>query len=110
MNRRAALRSVVASVAAVGLAGCQGALSRIPQVPRIGPPRGDRHPLSLAVQDALRQSPLTSTVQLDITTREDSIIVLTGLVDNDTQFYEVERIARSVEGVEQVNSQVYVEE
>lgn len=104
MNRRGALRSMMASVAVVGLAGCQSLTIPTP-FGRVG---GDGHPLSLAVQRALLNAPTTSGIQIEVTTREDEIIILKGTVDNEDQRYEAERVANGVDGVRRVDSILYV--
>lgn len=105
MNRRIALRTLLASAGAVTLSACAGF-----QLPRPGGRvGGDGKPLSLAVLDALRKNSETSTLALiEVYSTEDDVIILKGPVPTDDKFYAVERIALQVEGVARVDNGTFV--
>jgi hyperosmotically inducible protein len=71
---------------------------------------GDVQPdgrIASLVEQELDNSPVLSDTQIDVASR-DGVVTLTGVVANEGQAAQAERIARSVEGVEQVESRLEV--
>jgi len=112
MNRRVALRSLLTGAAIVGLAGCaSGGGVRIPTpFSRLGPVGGDNSPLSQAVWQKLRATPdvSASLSRLEVTSPRSGVIILKGRVTNENERFTIERIAGTVEGVEDVQSVLFV--
>ena len=108
MNRRAALSSMLSTVAVFGLASCQGGGFKIPQpFGRVG---GDNAPLSLAVQNKFRQTPELSAIRVEIFTRDEDVIILKGQVDTEVLRYTAEQVASTVDGVRRVDSVLFVDD
>lgn len=109
MNRRTALRSMISTVAAVGLAGCAGVQLPTP----FGRTGGDGAPLSQAVWAKLRSTPDISLglTRVEVFTQgEDAdVIVLKGSVISDDVRFNIERVAGTVEGVRSVQSILFVQ-
>jgi len=59
----------------------------------------DSEPLSVRVRDALRKSPETAILRIEISTVNEDTVKLVGFVDNDAVRHEAERIAGQVPGV-----------
>ncbi len=55
--------------------------------------------LSLRVKQALRDSPQTAVLNIDVSTISEDSVRLSGFVSNDATIYEAERIANGVPGV-----------
>lgn len=105
MNRRIALRTLLAAAGTVTLSACAGY-----QLPRPGGRvGGDGKPLSLAVLQEFGRNPETSNLALiEVYSTEDDVIILKGPVPTDEKFYAVERIALQVEGVRRVDNGTFV--
>jgi len=104
MNRRTALRMLLSTAGVTTLAACQGLIPPTP-LGRVG---GDGKVLSLAVQDALRASPDTNTVLIEVYSNDEGIVILKGAVNTDDKFYAIERVALRVEGVTRVDNATFV--
>ncbi len=105
MNRRIALRTLLGTAGVVALSACQGVALPRPGG-RLG---GDGKILSLAVQNALRNSPETNTLNIEVYSTDEDVVILKGTVPNDAKFYAVERVAGGVEGVSRVDNATFVQ-
>ena len=105
MNRRTALRTLLSTAGVATLVACQGYTPPRP-FGRVG---GDGKLLSLAVQRALRASPETNTVNIEVFSDDDGVVVLKGVVSSDGKFHAVERIAGGVDGVTRVDNATYIQ-
>ncbi len=67
----------------------------------------DGSDLSIKVFNALKSSPFTSLVNVHIRSIENEIII-SGFVDEESDFYNVDQVARAVDGVQVVLMEVIV--
>jgi osmotically-inducible protein OsmY len=104
MNRRTALRTVMAAAGVTALAGCRGFVAPSPG----GRRGGDGKPLSLAVQEAFRSSADTNLVQIEVYSTDEGVVILKGIVGTEAELYATERVALTVDGVRRVDNALYV--
>ena len=65
----------------------------------VGGPVNDDAPLSDRVREALRNSPETAILRIQVSQLSEDSVKLSGYVDNDATMHEAERIAGGVDGV-----------
>lgn len=69
----------------------------------------DDAPLSTRVRQALRNSPETAILRIQVSTLSDDSVKLSGSVSNDAIRYEAERVAGQVAGVRHVVNSLFVQ-
>ncbi len=104
MNRRNAIRTVLAAAGVIALSGCRGFVAPSPG----GRRGGDGKPLSLAVQNAFRSDAETSLMQIEVYSTDEGVVVLKGIVGTEAELHAAERVALTVDGVRRVDNTLYV--
>ncbi len=103
MNRRVALRAVLAVAGVAALSGCRGLA-----LPAVGRRGGDGKPLSLNVQSALRNHPETNLLQIEVYSTDEDVVILKGIVGSTAELHAAERIATGVDGVRRVDNALFI--